>query len=208
MANPSEIMNTFEGRAVMDLHPLNGGMQLSVMFPNGWGASVIRHSFSYGGDEGLFELAVINKHGRLDYDNPLTNDVLGWLSVPEVVEHLHTIASWEAIVTEGKRLAGKQEGTTRVIESLSRLRNSVNGNPRYRITFTDGSSAVTSSDRSFAYEMGNPGMREGSTVSVEFTRAGRISHMQPVKDWGVFDGDPDLSAQCAEFLGKNHGKGE
>ena len=68
----------------------------------------------------------------------------------------------------------------RVIESYTRLNNSVNGNPRYRITFADGLTAQTASDHSFAYGVGNPDMREGSTVRVEFTRAGRISHMNPV----------------------------
>ena len=72
---------------------------------------------------------------------------------------------------------------TRVIESYKRLKNSVNGNPRYAIRFTDGSTAHTSSDHAFAYGVGNPDMREGSEVTVEFTRAGKISHMAPVKGW-------------------------
>ena len=68
----------------------------------------------------------------------------------------------------------------RTIESITRLKSSVNGNPRFRIDFTDGSSAQTQSDAMFGYAVGNPGMREGSRVSVQFTRAGRISHMNPV----------------------------
>lgn len=68
--------------------------------------------------------------------------------------------------------------TDRTIESITRLKSSVNGNPRFRIAFTDGSSAITQSDAGFGYAVGNPGMREGCKVRVTFTRAGRISHME------------------------------
>jgi hypothetical protein len=70
------------------------------------------------------------------------------------------------------------EGTTRTIERIEREKSSVNGNPRFHIVFTDGSQAITQSDASFCYAIGNPGLREGDTVRVEFTRAGRISHME------------------------------
>lgn len=71
--------------------------------------------------------------------------------------------------------------TEMTIDSIKRLKNSVNGNPRFDITFTNGVVSRTSSDTSFAYAVGNPDMREGSTVRVEYTRAGKISHMEPVK---------------------------
>jgi hypothetical protein len=69
---------------------------------------------------------------------------------------------------------------TKQISRIERLNSSVNGNPRYRIGFDDASTAITSSDHAFCYTVGNPEMREGSAVSVEYTRAGRISHMDPV----------------------------
>lgn len=66
----------------------------------------------------------------------------------------------------------------REIESLERLTNSAYGNPRYRVHFTDGSSAVTQSDASFCYGLTN---REnfGVPVRVTWTRAGRIAHIEP-----------------------------
>jgi hypothetical protein len=70
------------------------------------------------------------------------------------------------------------ETSTRIIHTIERLNNSMNGNPRYCIGFADGSEAVTSSDASFCYAIGNPGMRAGCTVTMIFTRAGRISHME------------------------------
>ena len=48
-------------------------------FPNGYGISVVRHSGSYGGRHGLFELAVLAS-GELCYSTPVTRDVLGWLT--------------------------------------------------------------------------------------------------------------------------------
>ena len=67
------------------------GVQMLADFANGYGASVINGPYSYGGDAGLYELAVL--HGeKLCYSTPITNDVVGWQSPAEVVELLHQIA--------------------------------------------------------------------------------------------------------------------
>ena len=68
--------------------------------------------------------------------------------------------------------------SVRTIAAIERLKSSHYGNPRFRITFDDGSSAVTSSEAVFCYAVGNADMREGSRVLVEWTRAGRIAHME------------------------------
>ena len=65
------------------------------------------------------------------------------------------------------------------IASIERRNNSVNGNPNYHLTFTDGTDARTMSDASCSYAIGNPGMREGSLVAVTFTATGRIRTMGP-----------------------------
>lgn len=49
--------------------------------------SVIRSSITYGGDEGLYELAM-TRNGRCIYDTPITNDVIGWLDEEGVLEIL------------------------------------------------------------------------------------------------------------------------
>lgn len=69
----------------------------------------------------------------------------------------------------------------KTISRVERLGCTVNGNPRHRIGFTDGTSSLVSSDAAVGYQIGNPGMREGSTVAVTFTRAGRIAYMGAVK---------------------------
>lgn len=69
------------------------GEQHKYLFPNGYGASVIRGRHSYGGDDGLWELAVFGKDGDLDYSTPVTSDVEGHLSDEEVNKLLHQIAA-------------------------------------------------------------------------------------------------------------------
>lgn len=64
-------------------------------FPNGYGASVVSHQYTYGGKEGLFEVAVLDRHGDLTYTTPITNDVLGYLSFAEVGETLEAISQLE-----------------------------------------------------------------------------------------------------------------
>jgi hypothetical protein len=66
----------------------------------------------------------------------------------------------------------------KTIEHYERLGVSVNGNPRFRFTFTDGTMLDSMSDASYCYAVGNPEMRAGSTVDLELTRAGRIRHMR------------------------------
>ena len=74
-------MNNFLG---LPSKPINGGIQHIAKFPNGYGASIVKHNFSYGNEQGLWELAVLDSKGRLCYDTPITSDVLGYLSEEEV----------------------------------------------------------------------------------------------------------------------------
>lgn len=66
-----------------------GGTQRVVRFPNGYGASIVCGPHSYGGRDGLYELAVIEFPGAgpsysLTYETPITDDVLGYLTDAEV----------------------------------------------------------------------------------------------------------------------------
>lgn len=66
-------------------------------FPNGYGASVIKHFGSYGYVEDLFELAVLKFHSEnggewhLCYDTSITDDVIGYLTNDEVLNLLEQI---------------------------------------------------------------------------------------------------------------------
>ncbi|SFI80587.1 hypothetical protein SAMN05216275_10537 [Streptosporangium canum] len=71
--------------------PLNGGWQHLYRFDNGFGASVVNHSFSYG-----TELAVLKWDGadyELTYDTPIAGDVIGHLSEDGVESLLERISS-------------------------------------------------------------------------------------------------------------------
>jgi len=69
----------------------HGGIFAKYQFPNGYGASVIKNSVSYGGKSGLYELAVLNKDGKIIYDTPITDDVLGYLTLLDVTKHLKEV---------------------------------------------------------------------------------------------------------------------
>ena len=72
------------------------GIQARTEYPNGYGASIIKGEWSYGGSEGLYEVAVY-KGGSLCYSTPVTDDVLGHLSEDEVSETLELIAELPAV---------------------------------------------------------------------------------------------------------------
>ena len=70
-------------------------MQKIYKFPNGYGASVVCSPYSYGGDMGLWEIAVFDKEGNLTYETPITDDVIGHLNDDEVIEVLNKIKELE-----------------------------------------------------------------------------------------------------------------
>jgi len=76
---------TFED---IDFQPNWAGIAGKIMFENGYGASVIRTEHSYGGSRGLYELAVLDNDGKLTYDTPITDNVLGYLKPEEVTNYL------------------------------------------------------------------------------------------------------------------------
>jgi hypothetical protein len=85
---------------------IHGGIQKLYRAKNGYGASVVRHSFSYGASRGLWELAVItfptstSDNFYLVYDTPITDDVMGDLTQDDVDALLERIALLPASVGE------------------------------------------------------------------------------------------------------------
>lgn len=68
----------------------NDGLALEFAFENGYGASVIKGPHTYGGKNGLWELAVL-KGSSLCYTTHITDDVLGHLSWEDVENTLDEI---------------------------------------------------------------------------------------------------------------------
>jgi hypothetical protein len=86
-------MKTFKDLEFKD-HPLHDGIIARIKFENGYGASIVRHEYSYGGNKGLFELAVLDSNDELCYSTPVTNDVIGYLrdiDVSDVMEKIQQL---------------------------------------------------------------------------------------------------------------------
>ena len=79
----------------LKFEPYRDGVYSRIHFANGYGASVVCHTRSYGGPEGLYELAVL-KGDSICYDTPITSDILGWLDPASVTDVLRQIESLEA----------------------------------------------------------------------------------------------------------------
>lgn len=89
-----------------DLSDFRKGVHYLFKFPNNRGASVIKHTSSYGSSYGysedLWELGVIifgtdNDIWHLDYETEITNDVIGSLTDEDVRELLKRIKELDTI---------------------------------------------------------------------------------------------------------------
>lgn len=76
------------------------GVYCRIQFDNGFGASIVKHEYSYGGKNGLYEIAVLDSGGEITYTTPITNDVLGYLSEEDVERHVNEIKNLEASEAE------------------------------------------------------------------------------------------------------------
>lgn len=89
---------------------------------------------------------------------------------------------------DAPRFMGRVPDFLARIAATERLNNSTNGNPRYRVAFTNGVMAITSSDASISYDVANLARgcwyddKEAPIVAVFLTRAGRIDGMVRVTD--------------------------
>ena len=78
-------MKTFKDLEFAE-HPSHiEGVQARITFDNGYGASVVKSPYTYGGDKGLYELAVF-KNGEITYATPITDDVIGYLRPEDVTD--------------------------------------------------------------------------------------------------------------------------
>jgi len=76
---------------LQDTKYINDGVQHVYKFENGYGASVVKHDYSYGGKSGLWEIAVLDSDDELCYHTPITQDVIGYLAWKKVELYLEEI---------------------------------------------------------------------------------------------------------------------
>ena len=81
-------MKTFKD-IVFKTNPMGAdfGIVSRTQFDNGYEVSVVKSEYTYGGKDGLYELAIF-KDDDICYDTPITNDVLGYLTDKDVTEVL------------------------------------------------------------------------------------------------------------------------
>ena len=72
-------------------YDIRNGVGYTYQFENGYGASVVKHDGSYGGKQGLYEIAVLDSGGDLCYSTPITDDVIGHATEDKVLDTLHRI---------------------------------------------------------------------------------------------------------------------
>lgn len=61
-------------------HKIKDGIQAKHFFANGYGVSVVKFPGSYGFQDDLYEVAILQgteDDWNITYDTPITNDVLG-----------------------------------------------------------------------------------------------------------------------------------
>jgi len=69
-----------------------------VEFENGWGVSVVKGPYTYGGSDGLYELAVL-KDNQIHYDNPVANgDVVGYLRPEDVTDAMVIVQKFDKVI--------------------------------------------------------------------------------------------------------------
>lgn len=88
-----------DGMTVKVLDDSPDWYRVQTWFPNNYGASIIRNYISYGHENELFEIAVLNADGSLDYTTTVTSDVIGNLTVDGVHSILFQIAELEYSTT-------------------------------------------------------------------------------------------------------------
>jgi len=71
--------------------------RMRVVFNNGYELSIVNGTGSYGGNEGLYEIAPVNKKGNLDgrllNDEDKGDDVCGYCDEEKVKMYINKIAS-------------------------------------------------------------------------------------------------------------------
>ena len=84
-------MKTFKD-VVFKTNPMGAeyGIVSRTEFDNGYGVSVVKSEYTYGGKDGLYELAVF-KDGEICYDTPITDDVIGYLRPEDVTDVMEKI---------------------------------------------------------------------------------------------------------------------
>jgi hypothetical protein len=84
-------MKTFEDLNFDEHKTYGAGKHAVITFDNEYGASVVCTPYSYGGRLGLYELGILGKDGKLTYNTPVADDVIGYLTEQDVTNVMKQI---------------------------------------------------------------------------------------------------------------------
>ena len=84
-------MKTFKDLEFIPHSTGMGGVMSRIVFDNGYGASIVCTPHTYGGDKGLYEIAVLDTEGKLTYNTSVTDDVIGYLRPQDVTDVMEKI---------------------------------------------------------------------------------------------------------------------
>jgi hypothetical protein len=84
-------MKTFKDLEFIPHSTGMGGVMSRIVFDNGYGASIVCTPHTYGGDKGLYEIAVLNSGGEITYTTSITDDVIGYLRPEDVTDVMEKI---------------------------------------------------------------------------------------------------------------------
>jgi len=84
-------MKTFKDLEFIPHSTGMGGVMSRIIFDNGFGASIVCTPHTYGGDKGLYEIAVLDTEGKLTYNTSVTDDVIGYLRPQDVTDVMEKI---------------------------------------------------------------------------------------------------------------------
>jgi hypothetical protein len=81
-------MKTFKDLSFNIMDDDSNWIRAFMKFDNGYGVSVVKGPYTYGGKAGLYELAVLDSDGEITYGTHITDDVLGFLTPEDVTRHM------------------------------------------------------------------------------------------------------------------------
>jgi len=95
-------MKTFKDLSFNIMDDDSNWIRAFMKFDNGYGVSVVKGPYTYGGKAGLYELAVLDSDGEITYGTHITDDVLGFLTPEDVTRHMIEIQELPNLNTQTK----------------------------------------------------------------------------------------------------------
>lgn len=98
--NSDKLIDTFSSLVELSKFGLSNAhfdINEKIYFDNGYGASIVKGAGTFGYEQDQYELALINWYGELQYDTPICDDVVGYLTESDVNKLIKKIKKLPAL---------------------------------------------------------------------------------------------------------------